>query len=289
MAQDCASRVAVSGQGLRSGAGTKGPGAVDMFWRLARRSSQGKGSLAPKGDTVLGPLLWIAALEPWTPRLQPAGGLVGGPAGNCLAWSAMVTEDPRPPQGDTVPGGEVRDATLAERARGGDPEAFAALFRRWEADVGRVCRRLLGPGAAAEDAISEAFLRARRALDSYAPDRPFRTWLLSIASHHCIDQLRRRSREQKIFDAGETGAADLADPSPSPLKRLVGREERERVLVAVEALPEKYRLPLVLRYFSEMDYEAISEVLDVPRAQLGTLLFRARRRLRDLLADGRGR
>lgn len=222
---------------------------------------------------MLGALQQIADPRPWPPRLQPAGG---------PAWSLMAAEDPAPN------GPDVRDATLAERARGGDPDAFAALFRRFQPDVARVCRRLLGPGAAAEDAVSEAFLRARRALDSYAPDRPFRTWLLSITSHHCIDQLRRRTRERKIFHPGEADVVELADPAPSPLRRALGREEREQLLVAIEELPEKYRLPLVLRYFSEMDYEAIGEVLGVERAQVGTLLFRARRRLRDRLGSEAG-
>lgn len=216
--------------------------------------------------------LWIAEPGPWPPRWQPDGG---------PAWSPMAANDP-------APGGPgVRDALLAERARGGDPDAFAALFRRFESDVGRVCRRLLGPGAAAEDAVSEAFLRARRSLDSYAPDRPFRTWLLAVTSHHCIDQLRRRSRERKIFEPGEVELGALADPAPSPLTRVVAREERGRLLGAIEELPEKYRLPLVLRYFSELDYGEIGDVLGVERAQVGTLLFRARRRLRERLgADG---
>jgi RNA polymerase sigma-70 factor (ECF subfamily) len=198
----------------------------------------------------------------------------------------MALQDPRPTH--RHPGGEdeIRDATLAERARAGDADAFATLFRRYQVDVSRVCRRLLGVETASEDAVSESFLRARRALDGFAPDRPFRTWLLSIASHHCIDQLRRRSREQKIFDSRESTADEWADPGPSPLRRLVAREERDRLLTCIEELPEKYRLPLVLRYFSEMDYAAIADVLGVERVQVGTLLLRGRRRLRALLGSG---
>jgi len=225
---------------------------------------------------LLGPLL---CLNPdfWGLRFQAPGG---------LAFHSMALQDPRPAHRDPAGEEEVRDTTLAERARAGDADAFATLFRRYQGDVSRVCRRLLGVGAASEDAVSEAFLRARRALDGFAPDRPFRTWLLSIASHHCIDQLRRRTREQKIFDPREAAADALVDPGPSPLRRLVGREERDRLLTAIEELPEKYRLPLVLRYFSEMDYAAIAEVLGVERVQVGTLLLRGRRKLRELLGAG---
>ena len=173
---------------------------------------------------------------------------------------------------------------VVDRARSGDTAAFGELFRSYERDVARLCGRMLGPGAAAEDARSEVFLRARRGLDGYDPKRPFRTWLLSIAGHYCIDQLRRQQTESRLFDAGDFEAGDLAAPGPSPLQHLVRREERDAVLSAVEALPFKWRLPLVLRHFADLDYGAIGEILGVERGQVGTLLFRARRRLRECLA-----
>jgi RNA polymerase sigma-70 factor (ECF subfamily) len=58
------------------------------------------------------------------------------------------------------------------------------------------------------------------------------------------------------------------------------------VLEAIDALPLHYRLPLVLRYFHELDYEGIAEVLNLSRSQVGTLLFRAKRRLRLELSGG---
>jgi RNA polymerase sigma-70 factor (ECF subfamily) len=70
---------------------------------------------------------------------------------------------------------------------------------------------------------------------------------------------------------------------------MLGTEERERVLAAIDALPHKYRLPLVLRYFEDLDYAGIAELLRVSTNQVGTLLFRARRRLRADLAGGGGR
>ena len=80
-------------------------------------------------------------------------------------------------------------------------------------------------------------------------------------------------------------AEDLAAPGPSPLRQAVRAEERESVVRAIESLPEKYRLPLVLRYFSDLDYEGMAGLLGVTRNQVGTLLFRAKRRLRETLAE----
>jgi RNA polymerase sigma-70 factor (ECF subfamily) len=177
---------------------------------------------------------------------------------------------------------------VVERARAGDEAAFAELFRLHAERVARACRRLLGAGPAAEDAAAEVFLRARRALGAFEPERPFEPWLLAIASHHCIDVLRRRRTEARLFDASETDTGQLVDPGPSALRRITGAEERDRVLAAIEALPERYRLPLVLRYWSELDYAAIGELLGATREQVGTLLFRAKRLLRERLAPGPG-
>jgi RNA polymerase sigma-70 factor (ECF subfamily) len=165
-----------------------------------------------------------------------------------------------------------------------DATSFEALFRAHEAEVRRHCRRLLGDEAD-RDATQEVFLRARRGFAAWDPKRPFRPWLLAVAGNHCIDQLRRRSRETRIFDSRDLDPGDLLDPGPSPLRLSLRSEERGHLLDALDGLPQKYRLPLVLRYFQELDYDAIGDVLGVSRGQVGTLLFRAKRLLRQALSD----
>lgn len=212
----------------------------------------------------------------WTgPRVlgvEPAGG---------AALAGLISRGPALPttrEGARV--SEGGDRSRVERARSGDPEAYADLFRSYEPDVRRLCRRLLGDATAAEDATSEAFLRVQRALASYDAERPFRTWLLSVAANHCIDVLRRRSTEKRLFGEHDFATADLGDPAPSPLHQVMRAQERERILAAIDALPVKLRLPLVLRHFAELEYEAIAGLLDLSRNQVGTLLLRARRQLR---------
>jgi RNA polymerase sigma-70 factor (ECF subfamily) len=171
------------------------------------------------------------------------------------------------------------------RGSGAQGAAFEPLFRAHEPDVQRLCRRMLGEDAA-RDASHEVFLRARRGFDSWDPERPFRRWLLAVTGNYCVDQLRRRGREAHLFDASDLEAGDLLDPGPSPLRQALDAEERARLLEAIDALPQKYRLPLVLRYFQELDYDGIGDVLGLGRGQVGSLLFRARRRLREALAPG---
>lgn len=175
---------------------------------------------------------------------------------------------------------EQSGRSALERACAGDAEAFGELFLAHRADVERLSRRILGDAASAEDAAAETFLRAGQRLESYDPRRPFRPWLLAIAAHHCIDVLRRRSGEARIFQDRGADVAELPAGGPSPLRQLLRAEERAALLAAIDALPDRYRVPLVLRHFAALDYAAIGAVLDVSRNQVGTLLLRARRRLR---------
>ena len=173
-----------------------------------------------------------------------------------------------------------------------DLEEFGRAYADHEPDVVRVCRRLLGSDEEAKDAPQEVFLRATRSLATYDRTRPLRPWLIAIAGNHCIDRLRRQATEKRVFvdlDPDDEEVSDLPDSAlgRSPLGRLVALEEREAVGRAVAALPLKYRIPLALRYFSDLDYAEIGEAIGVSKAQVGTLLFRAKRKLRHALDEGR--
>jgi RNA polymerase sigma-70 factor (ECF subfamily) len=183
---------------------------------------------------------------------------------------------------------EASVRALVERSREGDGDAFGELFRFFERDVERLGLRLLGSREDAEDAAHETFLRAGRGLEHYSTGRPFRPWLMAIASHHCLDRLRRRRRERRIFAPEELSPDEIAAPGPSPLQLELDESLRRQVLAAIDALPDRYRAPLVLRYYADLDFGEIAELLEVTRNQVATLLFRARRRLRETLraADG---
>jgi RNA polymerase sigma-70 factor (ECF subfamily) len=198
-------------------------------------------------------------------------------------WRAALAE--------TLTDERTRDAVL--RARAGDSEAFGELFAAHEASVLRTCRRILGSHDGALDARSEVFLRARRALATYDLARAFRPWLFGVASNHCIDLLRHRASEQRVFADVEPSDADLHSspaqlPQLSPLSRLLLQEETSELDRAIEGLPVRYRLPLVLRYFGDHDYATIAEALGVTTGQVGSLLFRAKRMLRERISAEHG-
>jgi RNA polymerase sigma-70 factor (ECF subfamily) len=162
---------------------------------------------------------------------------------------------------------------------------FAELYKTHYRRVFGLCRYLLNSFDAAEDATHEVFLRAKRKLSTYDTSLPFSSWLSGIATNHCIDLLRRRTTEKRIFDIGSS-AGPPEPPTParlSPLNELLAAERGHDVRRALSELPERYRVPLVLAYYNEMSYDEIAGALGLARNTVATLIFRGKQQLRERL------
>jgi RNA polymerase sigma-70 factor (ECF subfamily) len=161
---------------------------------------------------------------------------------------------------------------------------FEALYRDHYRRVFGLCRRLLGRTAQVEDATQEVFVRAYRALDRYDTHQPFAAWILSIASNHCVDLLRTRARDGKLFGDVDAEIGELESSVQTPLDTLVDAERAAEIQAAIAALPDKYRLPIVLAYYNESSYDEIARTLGIERNHAGVLLLRAKQMLRRSLA-----
>lgn len=159
---------------------------------------------------------------------------------------------------------------------------FADAVRDHQDEVYGVALRILGDRDGALEATSTAFLKAFRSWDRYDQSRPVRHWLLRIAANEAISIGRARTR-QRSRTAEVEEAATVPDPERTPDEALAAREERERVRDAVARLPELYRVPVVLRYFSELSVEEIAAVTGRPASTVGVQLLRARAMLRNTL------
>ena len=162
-------------------------------------------------------------------------------------------------------------------------QQFADIYQTHYRRVFGLCRYLLNSFDAAEDATHEVFLRAKRKLATYDPSLPFSSWLLGIASNYCVDVLRRRTTEKRIFDLDSTDAAEPRSRTLTPLGELMAAERGHDVRNALSQLSEKYRVPLVLAYYNEMTYDQIGAALGLGRNHVATLIFRAKQQLRDKL------
>lgn len=170
------------------------------------------------------------------------------------------------------------DLTVIEAARSGDRAAQASLVDQYQRPVFSVCFRMLGNYADAEDAAQETFLKAFRSLAAFDVARSFSTWLLSIAAHHCIDRIRRRREHVVSLDALPPWRWTAADV-PDPEHEAIHADEAERMAVLLQTLPADYRLVIVLRYWHDLSYEEIAEVLADTESAVKSRLHRARRQL----------
>ncbi len=165
------------------------------------------------------------------------------------------------------------------RARSGDDEAFTHLVETYQTPVYNLCYRMLGEPEAAEDAAQETFLRAYRSLSRYDLRRPFATWLLSIAAHHCIDRLRRRRLTFLSLDDDERPLTLADSRSPDPEAEAVRREDRERIHILLQTLNETDRAAIILRYWYEFSEAEIAQTLSLTVSAVKSRLHRARRAL----------
>lgn len=161
----------------------------------------------------------------------------------------------------------------------GDRTAFGHLVETYQNRVYNLAYRMLGNGPEAEDAAQEAFIRAYRHLDTYDPKRPFSTWLFSIASHYCIDQLRKRRIDWLPLEEEIAEPVRLASASPDPETVVTGRDREAWVQELMGTLSPTDRAAMTLHYWYDCSYDEIADVLDLTMSAVKSRLYRARRAL----------
>jgi RNA polymerase sigma-70 factor (ECF subfamily) len=163
-------------------------------------------------------------------------------------------------------------------AQASDDEAFSELVGAYQVPVYNLCYRILGESGEAEDAAQETFLRAYRNIKKYDPDRKFVTWILSIASNHCIDRLRKRRLTFLSLDKTPE-IWEGSDPEPGPEGSLEDRELQEQVQGMLADLNGPDRAAILLRYWYDYSYEEIADTLTLSVSAVKSRLHRARRDL----------
>jgi RNA polymerase sigma-70 factor, ECF subfamily len=180
---------------------------------------------------------------------------------------------------------ELDDGELVGRILGGDAEAFAPLVDRYKRTVYNLSYRMLGGACDAEDAAQEVFIRAYTQLGSFERGRKFSTWLLAIASHYCIDQLRRRHIDWLPVEDILPWVRDADD---GPEEAAMKQEGDETAMALLRRLPVNYRAITVLRYWHDLPYEEIGRILGLPESTIKIRLHRARKMLAELVGSKEG-
>lgn len=165
-------------------------------------------------------------------------------------------------------------------------DEFPRLWRKYHKPLLYfVKRRLAGvSGAEPQDVVQDVMLKAYRSGDRYDGSRSFKTWLYAIARNHCIDIVRARrrpgGREGEIgVDPDVVGAPSSSQPE----EQVASEESRRRIRSAVDSLPDEDREILFLRYFEEMPYAEIADVVGRPEGTVRYRVHQIKSRLRQQL------
>lgn len=192
---------------------------------------------------------------------------------------------------ESTPGND--DKVLITAFKNGDKEAFQALVQKYESRVFNLCHRMVNDEVESRDLTQEVFLKIYRSIEKYQHNYAFYTWIYRIAVNCCIDYMRKKKRHANTISlslsysdsAGDQGKEmEIEDETYVPEQQLQNTELKEMLKVAIGQLSEKLQSIIVLKEIEGFTYEEIAEILNCSRGTVKSRLFRARERLREILA-----
>ena len=178
---------------------------------------------------------------------------------------------------------QADDAELVKRVCMGETELFRLLIERHQHHIFNLCYGMLQHPEDAEDATQEIFLKAYRSLKKFRGESRLKTWLCRIARNECLNRLRHEPMSSLDEPSATEEGFYPVDSAPSPLELIEHQEIQTTVRSAIDELPGTYRLVITLFHFTELSYEEIAQVIEVPIGTVKTYLFRARALLKSKL------
>ncbi|MDC0311587.1 sigma-70 family RNA polymerase sigma factor [bacterium] len=195
-----------------------------------------------------------------------------------------MAEPPTDPDDDAVQANAHSVALMLTVKESGDIAAFEELVEIHQKAVIGTVAKMLGSPNEAEDIAQQVFVRIWKSAPRYEPQAKFTTWMFTITRNLVFNEVRRRQRKPAVSleereDDFHQSAADSENIEPD---RAALQHELERAVdQAIQDLPEKQRLAVILRRYEDMPYEEIGDVLKLSLAAVKSLLFRARTQLKE--------
>jgi len=169
------------------------------------------------------------------------------------------------------------------RTTGGNTEAFGGLYEQYMPDIYKYIHYRVGNIHLAEDLTSTVFEKALKGFSRYISDRAsFFTWLMTIARHTVIDHYRQQSRRK---DMPLEAANDISSDNSSPEREAVRREELKRLRLCLERLSRLEKEIVSCKFGAEMNNRQVAGILSLSESNVGTILYRAVRKLRDCFRE----
>jgi RNA polymerase sigma-70 factor, ECF subfamily len=178
---------------------------------------------------------------------------------------------------------DIETAILVQRVLAGDPNAFEQIVRRHERRVLTLALRLLAVPDDAQDAAQEVFLRAFKYLHRLNLEKPIEPWLVRMTVNVCRDAGRKRSHRQNTFPELTNPELAPAPESANPHHELAGEQRKQLLWKALDTLPEKERLAVVLRDVEGFSTAEVAEILESSESTVRSQVSRARLRIKDAI------
>lgn len=181
---------------------------------------------------------------------------------------------------------EEADRGAMERLAEDQDSALNAIMERWQGRLAAFLTRLVGDRETALSLAQETFVRVYRHRRRFNPRKVFSTWIFSIARNLARNHLRWRARHpEALMEPGQLADASPPVPQPNPAERAASRERLLAVEAAIRALPPDQREALVLSVYEGLGHAEIAEITDATVKAVEVRLWRARKELRERLAD----
>ena len=175
---------------------------------------------------------------------------------------------------------EIDDHSIIRKVREGDVEAFAHIVERHQQAIFNLTYHMTGSEEDARDLTQEIFIRAYLNLDKVDPRYKFFSWLYRLGVNHTLDHIRQR-KPYVLMEDVEAYDRQTRDETADLTADLL--EKRVNVRKAIRKLEPKYRLLIVMKYYSAMSYDQMSSISGIPESRVKSRLFEARQMLRNLL------
>lgn len=183
------------------------------------------------------------------------------------------------------------DHELVMAVAQGDEAAFQEIVHRYRNQIINFIYRMLNDYDKATDLSQETFLRIYTSASRYQATYSFSTYIYRIAANLAISELRQRKRRRWVsfllpfrnYDDDSGQEMEFPDQAPLQDELMIDTERRKAVSMAIQSLPEKYRLTLVLRDVEGLSYEEITEITNLSEGTVKSRINRGRNLLRDKL------
>lgn len=167
------------------------------------------------------------------------------------------------------------DESIAKSVQQGNIHDFGLLVERFEPKLLRYAKRFLFDYEDSADLVQEVFIKSYTNIQGFDTTRSFSAWIYRIAHNEFINAIKKKGREPlSFFDPDTLFPHPIANESPT--RDVVDKETKQMLDEFLNKLDPKYREPLVLYYYEEMDYNQIAEVMHIPSSTVGVRLKRGK-------------